>query len=154
MRNTFVQLWLIVWVITLPLVHIHPDADHAHGMSGHVHGGTYHTILLNAPVSDHQEHEQHHHDDFFSPGHAFDPSQFPSHPLHGFEEATYGFSVIKPSIDPASEKSVFPNVLVSIDKVEPLSASGVSNLNFTPPKSLVSILPKTLSPRAPPVYSI
>jgi hypothetical protein len=154
MRNTFVQLWLIVWVITLPLVHIHPDADHAHGMSGHIHGGTYHTILLNTPVSDHQDHEQHHHDDFFSPGHAFDPSQFPSHPLHGFEEATYGFSVIKPSIDPASEKSVFPNVLVSIDKVEPLSAPVVSNLNFTPTKSLVSILPKTLSPRAPPVYSI
>ncbi|MDX2347680.1 MAG: hypothetical protein QNK38_02370, partial [Nitrospirota bacterium] len=110
MRNTFVQLWLIVWVITLPLVHIHPDADHAHGMSGHVHGGTYHTILLNTPVSDHQDHEQHQHDDFFSPGHTSVPSQFPSHPLHGFEETTYGFSVIKPSIDSASEKSVFPHV--------------------------------------------
>ena len=154
MHKTLLRLWLVIWVITLPLVHIHPDADHAHGMSGHIHGGTYHTILLNAPVSDHQDHEQHHHDDFFSPGDSFGPSQAPSPPLHGFEEATYGFSVIKSSIDPASEKSVFPNVLVSIDNVEPLSAPGVSNLNFTPTKKLVSILPKTLSPRAPPVFSI
>jgi len=139
--------------MTLPLVHIHPDADHAHGMPGHVHGGTYHTILLNTPVSDHQDQEQHQHDDFFSPENAFGSSQFPSHPLHGFEEATYGFSVIKPFIDSALEKSVFPPVLVSIKNVDPLSAPVVSNLNFTPTKRLVSIQFKTLSPRAPPVFS-
>ena len=154
MHKTFLRLWLIIWVITLPLVHIHPEADHAHGMSGHVHGGTFHTILLNTPASAHQDHEQHHHDDFFSPGHAFGPSQSPSLPLHGFEGATYGFSVIKPSIDLESEKSEFPNDLVLTDHVEPLGMPGVSKPNFTLPKRLVSILPKTLSPRAPPVLSI
>jgi len=41
MRKTLLRLWLVLWVITLPLVHIHPDADHARGMPGHVHGGTY-----------------------------------------------------------------------------------------------------------------
>jgi hypothetical protein len=154
MRKAFLQLWLIVWVITLPLVHIHPDADHAHGMSGHIHGGTYHSILVNTPVHSRQGHKKHHHDDVFFPGNAFGPSQYPSHPFQGFEEATYGFSVIKSSINLESEKSEFPHDLVSIDNGELLSAPCSFTNNFNPPTRLVSILPETLSPRAPPVFSI
>ena len=154
MSKTLLRIWLVLWVITLPLIHIHPEADHAHGMSGHLHGGTFHTILLNTPVSAHQDHEQHHHDGFFFLGDGFESSQPPLHPSHGFEEATYGFSVIKPSIDLESEKSEFPNDFVSTDNVEPLSSPGVSKPNFTPKIRLFSILPKALSPRAPPVLSI
>ena len=154
MHKTLLRLWLIVWVITLPLIHIHPEADHAHGISDHLHGGTFHTILLNTPVRAHQDHEQHHHDGFFFLGDGFESSQPPLHPSHGFEEATYGFSVIKPSIDLESEKLEFPNDFVLTDHVEPLSTPSVSKPNFIPPKRLVSILLKTLSPRAPPVLSI
>ncbi len=153
MHKTLLRLWLVIWVLTLPLVHIHPDADHAHGMAGHVHGGTYHTILLDTPVHAHQDHEQHHHDDFFFPEDGFGSSQSPLNPPLGFEEATYGFSVIKPSIDSESEKSVFSIYLVPIDNVEPLSMPGVSTPNFTPQKRRFSILPKALSPRAPPILS-
>ncbi len=155
MSKTLLRLWLVLWVITLPLIHSHPEADHAHGMSGHLHGGTFHTILLNTPVSAHQDHEQHHHHDgFFFLGDGFESSQPPLHPSHGFEEATYGFSVIKPSIILESEKSEFPNDFVSTDNVEPLSTPGPSKANFNPKIRLFSILPKTLSPRAPPVLSI
>ena len=154
MSKTLLRVWLVLWVITLPLIHIHPEADHAHGMSGHLHGGTFHTILLNTPVSAHQDHEQHHHDGFFFLGDGFESSQPPLHPSHGFEEATYGFSVIKPSIDLESEKLEFPNDFVLTDHVEPLSTPGVSKANFNPKIRLFSILPKTLSPRAPPVLSI
>jgi hypothetical protein len=154
MSKTLLRVWLIIWVITLPLIHIHPEADHAHGMSGHLHGGTFHTILLNTPVSAHQDHEKHHHDGFFFLGDGFESSQPPLHPSHGFEEATYGFSIIKPSIDLESEKLEFPNDFVLTDHVEPLSTPGVSKTNFTPKKRFFSILPKTLSPRAPPVLSI
>ena len=154
MRNAFLQLWLIVWVITLPLVHIHPDADHAHGMSGHIHGGTYHSILVNTPVHSHQAQKKHHHDDVFFPGKAFGPSQSPSHPFQGFEEATYGFSVIKSSIDLESEKSEFPHDLVLIDNGEALSAPCAFKQSVNPSQRLVSILPETLSPRAPPVLLI
>ena len=66
MHKTLLRIWLVIWVITLPLVHIHPEADHAHAKSGHVHGGTYHSILVNTPVHAHQGHDQeeHHHDGF------------------------------------------------------------------------------------------
>jgi len=154
MRKTLLRLWLVIWVITLPLVHIHPEADHAHGMSGHVHGGTYHTILLNTLVSGDQDHEKHHHDDFFSPGDAFGSSQSPWNFPLGFEEATYGFSVIKPSIVLESGKSQISNDLVVTDHVETLSMTSVSKPNFSPKKRLFSNLSKTLSPRAPPILSI
>jgi len=154
MRKTLLRLWLVIWVLTLPLVHIHPEADHAHGMSGHVHGGTYHSILVNTPVHAHQDHEQHHHDDFFSPEDGFGSSQSPSLPLHGIEEATYGFSIIKPSIILESEKSEVPHDVVVTDHVKPWSLTGISTLNVTTRKRPFSILPTALSPRAPPILSI
>jgi len=37
--------WLVLWVLVVPLFHIHPDIDHAHGASGHVHRAQYHSVL-------------------------------------------------------------------------------------------------------------
>lgn len=152
MHKTLLRLWLVIWVLTLPLIHIHPEIDHAHGMSGHLHGGTYHSILVSTPVHAHQgyDQEEHHHDGFFSPGDPFEPTQDPLHPFHGFEEATYGFSVIKPSIVLESEKSQYAYDLVVAAHAELLNVPSDSKTSFTPPKNRFSILPITLSPRAPP----
>jgi hypothetical protein len=38
-------MWVSVWMLVAPLVHIHPEADHRHGDPGHVHGGTVHTVF-------------------------------------------------------------------------------------------------------------
>jgi hypothetical protein len=156
MHKTLLRLWLIMWVITLPLIHIHPEVDHAQGMSGHLHGGTYHSILVNTPVHAHQgyDQEEHHHDGFFFLGDGFESTQAPLHTSHGFEEATYGFSIIKPSIILESEKAQISHDVVVTDHVEPLGLTGISTPNVTPRTRRFSILPKTLSPRAPPVLSI
>lgn len=37
--------WLVVWVLAVPLIHIHPEMDHAHGAPRHVHSGQYHSVL-------------------------------------------------------------------------------------------------------------
>ena len=156
MHKTVLRLWLIVWVVVLPLVHIHPEVDHAHGMSGHVHGGTYHSILVNTPVHVHQgyEQEEHHHDGFFFPENHHRSKEDSSHPFHGFEEAIYGFSVIKPTLDPEADKSdISHSIVVAV----------VSSLTYVGQRSKYSdllecrhfsIFPHTLSPRAPPVPSI
>jgi len=154
MRNRLLRVWLILWVITLPLVHIHPDADHAHGMSGHVHGGTYHSILIKAPVVAHHDHYQYDHHDSFSHADTFGPSLAPSDPLHNFEDLTYSFSVLKPSIDPESEQSTLSHEGVVIANLEPLIISSVFTLNYSPPTRLFLILFKPISPRAPPVSLI
>ena len=149
MTKTLLRAWLIVWVVTLPLVHIHPEADHAHGMPGHVHGGTYHSILLNTPICAYQDHQHHH--DSFSPENTFGSSQSSSHPPHGFEHATYSFSVLNSSIDLESEKSEFLHDGVVTSDGESLGLPGVSKSDGTLWKRLFSILPKTLLPRAPPI---
>jgi hypothetical protein len=49
-RRTFswsrvaVLVWTSVWMLLVPLVHVHPEADHRHGEAGHIHGGTIHTV--------------------------------------------------------------------------------------------------------------
>lgn len=37
--------WLTAWMLAVPLVHVHPEADHHHGESDHVHGGVTHTVI-------------------------------------------------------------------------------------------------------------
>lgn len=43
--RTLVVAWAMLWLIALPLVHVHPEADHDHGAAGHAHGGTAHTVF-------------------------------------------------------------------------------------------------------------
>ncbi|WNM63645.1 hypothetical protein [Candidatus Nitrospira neomarina] len=99
--NRVLKVWLILMVISLPLIHIHPEVDHAHGMPGHVHGGTYHTDLTDPPVCAYENHRHHH--DTFSPGMPFGTSDSPSHPPHDLEHSTYSFSILSSSIDPILE---------------------------------------------------
>ena len=37
--------WVSLWMLAVPLFHVHPDADHLHGQAGHLHGGTVHTVM-------------------------------------------------------------------------------------------------------------
>ncbi len=149
MRHTLLRIWLIIWVVTLPLVHIHPEADHAHGMPGHVHGGTYHTVLSGTPICAYQDHQHHH--DSFSSGETFGLTHAPLHQSHGFEHSTYGFSVLNSLIDLQLEESEILNDGVVIYA---LGVPGVSLPDISTRKSLTSILPKTHSPRAPPVLTV
>ena len=48
-------------MLLVPLVHVHPEADHRHGEAGHVHGGTVHTVWspdLDCEFDHHREHDQ------------------------------------------------------------------------------------------------
>jgi len=37
--------WLTAGTLAVPLVHVHPEADHHHGQPGHAHGAVVHTIF-------------------------------------------------------------------------------------------------------------
>jgi len=154
MTNTFLKVWLVLWVITLPLVHIHPEADHAHGMSGHVHGGTYHTVLSTTPICAYEDHQHHH--DSFSPGEPFGTSDSSSHLPHGFEHATYSFSVLNSSIDPILEGSASYSTCdaVSACETETPRLSFVSVIDTSPPARSFLVLTNTLSARGPPFLSV
>lgn len=40
-----VLTWTALWMLAVPFVHIHPEADHRHGAADHRHGGTVHTVF-------------------------------------------------------------------------------------------------------------
>ena len=40
-----VLMWASIWMLVVPLFHVHPEADHRHGDASHVHGGTIHTVF-------------------------------------------------------------------------------------------------------------
>ena len=40
-----VLVWVSLWMLMVPLFHVHPEADHHHGDASHVHGGTVHTVF-------------------------------------------------------------------------------------------------------------
>ena len=145
---------MIVWVVCLPLVHIYPEADHAHGMSGHVHGGTFHTDVSSTPVCAYENHR--HHLDSFSPGEPFGVPDSSAPPPHGFEHSTYGFFVLISSIDPPllKEMSCIAPAMIWCP-LETLSLSCVSSITlFSLSETPASILLKTLLPRAPPIFSV
>ena len=43
--RVLVLIWASMWMLMVPLFHVHPDADHRHGDARHVHGGTVHTVF-------------------------------------------------------------------------------------------------------------
>ncbi len=155
-HKTLLRIWLVIWVLTLPLVHIHPEANHAHGESGHLHGGTYHSILVNTPVHAHRGHsqEEHHHDGFFFLGDGSEPAHSESHVPYDFEETTYGFSVIKPVLVLESENAEFSYDLVLASHAEVFNVPRVLATSFSLSKIQFSILPTNVSSRAPPILLI
>lgn len=44
-RRGIIRAWVALWMLVVPLVHVHPEADHHHGDLDHVHGGTVHTVF-------------------------------------------------------------------------------------------------------------
>ena len=154
MAKIFLRVWLILWVGILPLVHIHPEADHAHGISGHAHGGTYHTVLSTAPICAYEDHQHHH--DSFSPGEPFGTPDSSSHLPHGLEHSTYSFSVLNSSIDPILEGSGSYSTCDAVlaCETETPRLSFVSAIDTSPPARPFSVLTHTLSARGPPFLSV
>ena len=40
-----VLVWVSLWMLMVPLFHVHPEADHRHGGEDHKHGGIVHTVF-------------------------------------------------------------------------------------------------------------
>ena len=120
-----VLLWVSVWMLLVPLFHVHPEADHHHGEVGHVHGGTIHTVW--SPDLD-CEFANHENDEETISG----PAQF-AHSGDGHTE--FGLSLLTDSTDRKSLKPFLllilgcsPNVISVVEQ----SARGRLNITAVP----------------------
>lgn len=103
-----VLMWASMWMLAVPLFHVHPEADHHHGATGHVHGGIVHTVLsrdLDCESSSHQE--------VTGSGEAADEGVSLStgqvHPWN--EHPEFGFSFLSDSTDRKSFKPLLTQVV-------------------------------------------
>jgi hypothetical protein len=145
---SFLRIWLGVWIIGFPLIHVHPEADHGHGLPGHVHGGTFHSVV--SPESPCVYADHFHHHELFSTGEPFGTANSSNHPPHGLEHPTIFFSAASASVDqeigkpPVSHDAVAP-LGVTADRPPVACFGGSSSIpTFNGP------FLKTASPRAPP----
>ncbi len=148
--RTVIPAWLMLWMVAVPLVHVHPEADHRHGNSGHIHGGTIHTVL--SPDLE-CEYAARVHDET-CPEAAHQHLQASTHSGHTFNHPEIEFSLLSALIDRLVAK---PGITVSgLPVVESTTVQrAVSTASSLPVISpTVLFLSTGLPLRAPPFPSI
>jgi len=143
--------WLSLWMVMLPLFHVHPAVAHHHGDEDlHVHAAIAHAVF-SADVLD-QEEDKHH-----------IPLSSAASPNH---QGDYGFSIPEPNpreinfsllpLSPDRKHGKVAGNLIACNRVGsesvnlPRSSNAVLPLVFPS----FSLLSSNLAPRAPPVLSI
>lgn len=143
--------WAILWLLIVPLIHVHPETDHHHGNADHAQGVTVHTVF--SPDLE-GEYEAHTHDSSNSAGGVRQSLGLTGHSPHTFSHPEIAFSLLSPSID---RPVVKPGVVVAdIPDIERTPgrriASVSSSLSVISPTIL--FLSTGLPLRAPPFLSL
>ena len=94
--SNLLRVWAILWLIAIPLFHIHPEIDPHHGQTGHVHLATVHTVF-----SGDLDGEFGHHRDAVERGTTVDAELVLSHgsPHAWIADPELGFSLLNDSTD-------------------------------------------------------
>ena len=92
--HRMLRAWVIVWMLAVPVFHVHPDTDH-HGEAGHIHGGTIHTVFSSDLDG---EYDHQHATDGFRHS-TSSHLALSDHPSHSLDNAELAFSYLTNSID-------------------------------------------------------
>ena len=145
-----ISAWIMLWMIALPLVHMHPETDHRHGNSSHVHGGTIHAVFSPDLAC---EYTARVHDET-CPEAAHQHLQASTHSGHAFNHPEIEFSLLIVPIDRPVAKpgiTVFGLPVVESTAVQRAVSSASSQPVISP---AVLFLSTTLPVRAPPSQSL
>ena len=145
--HVMVRTWIIIWMLAVPLFHVHPEADHHHGEAGHSHGGTVHTVF--SPDLDGEFHD----DQDTAAGveqQATNQITVSGHPSHASDYTELEFSFATDSTDRTLPKPLVSSALI----VEPPAHTTLTT-NPSVIQPLAHSLPLTLltqdiPSRAPP----
>lgn len=143
-------LWLILWMLVVPLFHVHPEADHRHGDASHVHGGTIHTVF--SPDLECEYKDDVH--DSTCPKAAHQHLQARAHPSHALNHPEIEFSLLTVPIDrPLPKPGITVAALPVVEHTMAQRAVVVASLQ--PGASHTILFLSTALPlRAPPAQSL
>jgi hypothetical protein len=143
--RTTVLVWVMAWMIVVPLFHFHPETEHHHGDASHVHGSTIHTVLSSDIELEHSETE-----------HDLSSSESTHLFLQGSAHAgqvnhpEIEFSVLTAQTDsPLPKPGITITALPAVQDIPPQRT--VSSVSFDPrPPNATLFLSTALPLRAPP----
>jgi hypothetical protein len=117
----FLSIWAIVWMLVVPVFHVHPETDYDHGQANHHHGGIVHTVF--SPDLDGEYDHRHAHEDVGHSG----PSdlELPHHPSHSLGNVEFAFTFLGSS----TERKLFNLVFLHLFMVQ-------SSASFESPPNL------------------
>ncbi|MDI3461543.1 MAG: hypothetical protein OJF50_000364 [Nitrospira sp.] len=138
--------WVTVWMLFVPLVHVHPEVEHNHGDPGHVHHAVTHTVF-SAPLE--CEYPAQH--DNTCPSGTHQHVQSIGHHGHTFTHPEIEYSLVAPSAAPTIAKILHSLFCLSEDvpSPAPIVFSGSTSPRDVAPTVL--FLATALPLRAPPV---
>jgi hypothetical protein len=133
-----ILVWLSAWMLSVPLVHVHPEVDHRHGQTSHVHGGTTHTVFSSDLPCEYQADS------------LGDALSVASQSTHALDHPEIGFSLLASSPERGSGKPVLGDAVFegTLRLLPHLSWKFISAVQMESAVSIV--LPTYLSTRAPP----
>ncbi len=98
-----IRVWVMLWILLVPLFHIHPESAEHSGHDGAVHSGTVHTVFSADLDGEFDIHEA-------SPHSAADKSVHLSHTW--FEHSELGFSLLTDSHQRTDLKPILVQTMV------------------------------------------
>lgn len=147
--RSLVLFWGILWTVSLPLFHIHPEADHHHDEPGHHHGGIAHTVFSSdlgceytATAHDQVPEDSDHH------------YLHSTEPHHAFNHPEIEFALLSEPTDRSLDKLTFAGS--ALPEVAIALARHLLPTAF-PPTLVLSASQCVItgtSPRAPPILSV
>ena len=146
MSRRSLPVWLSFWMLAVPLVHVHPDADHRHGISDHLHGGTVHTVFskdLTCEFSD-RDHVS------IAPNESHIPFQLAAYPHHGLEHLEIGL-VLGASTELQSGKGTLLQIAAHVFRPDERLSLQAEWRRGPTPFPAVLLLAGAHSSRAPPL---
>jgi hypothetical protein len=145
-----ILMWASIWMLMVPLFHVHPEADHHHGDLSHIHGGTVHTVF--SPDLECEYTEIVH--DPTCPEAVHQHLQARAHPGHALNHPEIEFSLLTVPIDrPLPKPGITVAALPVVERTTAQRAVVVASLQPGSSHSIL-FLSTALPLRAPPSQSL
>ena len=150
-RRTILVAWLAAWMLAVPLVHVHPEADHHHGESNHVHGGVTHTVISSDLPCEYGS---------ASEGPVASPADHHGHlpvvgqSAHVFDHPEVAFSLLTSSPDRDTGKPTLVSLVLWGAEGALIRLPRAFAAAHTAESPTSVILSASLSPRAPPLSAV
>ena len=143
--------WLTVWMLAVPLVHVHPEADHHHGQPGHTHGGITHTVISSDLPCEYGHGSE---GIDASPADADGHSSIVGQSAHAFDHPEMGFSLLTSSPDRNSGKPDLAQVAPLAVENDCVHRPSVCTAEPSVEPLVSVLLSANLSSRAPPLSAV